>query len=262
MRGRQLAIGAAVAVGVVLAAALVTGLAVVRPQPGCADFAVKEGSPEAAEVKTATVLLFDVSDNSSPWDEVMAESVGPDLDRAADSGARIVARFSGGAGTTITGPPCLDGSRRFLVRRRNPERQEKDRREAKASFRQEIAASVRNTPVGVSGSAVPLLLDGGRAVRELIRAGVAPADIDVVLYSDLLAVSDDCLGVAGMKENPAVAELIVGRCLEHGQLEPLPAGVGLAIHGAGDRGETSAQRVLAGQLATSLCRRLADPCTT
>lgn len=253
---------AAAALTAVLAVGLVGFLVLSTPEARCEDFGPRAEYDEEGEVTAASVLLVDVADNSSDRADSVAGTFDPEIEAALAKGSRLVARASGGTGEPIRSSPCFEVGQLYLVERNNTEREDDDRAAGRELLVGEVRDLVATTEVAENGSAVALLVEAHDVVDDLLAEGVAAEEISVFLYSDLLAVSDDCLNLHGEAADAEVADRIADRCLESQQLTPLPPGVRLTIRGAGDRADSPAQTVLASHLRVALCDRLSTSCNT
>jgi hypothetical protein len=232
-------------------------------KPTCGNFQIShsELDAEARETLTATVLLVDVSDNSADAAARASESFQPEIEGVVEQSGGLSARLYGGSGTLIERPACFaDTTTYYKVESPNRQRQEQEREDASELLHNKLTQAIRQTSVVETGSPIPLFLEANEMVEQLLANDVPASQVSVVLYSDLLSASTDCLNLDGLTIQRDTAEQIVDRCLETDQIEPLPSDVSFAVRGAGDRAETSAQAVLANQLADELCHRLSTAC--
>jgi hypothetical protein len=226
----------------------------------CGTYSIEPTDDAAADVKAATVLLIDVNDNSAAGADAVREAFTSEIETTVAEGGRLVARFSGGEGERVKGAECFSADDVYRVESANADAERRKRTDAVRVLLDRLDSEVRATKVTESGSPVRLLVDAHEEVGELQRQGVQPADISVVLYSDLLSVSSDCLNVNGVQGGADVAAGIVDRCFTSQELMPLPDGVSFTVRGIGDRAETSQQSALAGQIAPELCARMSTRC--
>lgn len=252
------------AAGLLVMAAAAAGCS--QPEASCADYYAEmddiRGDEEATAALTATVMLIDVADNSGEAADDVTGAFEPEIGRAVEDGGWLVARLSGGDEQSIRGKQsCFSSNHAYKVERNNAEGQEDEQREAKRVLADALHDEVRGTPVAPRGSAVRLLDEGHDVVRDLLRDDeLEPSQITVVLYSDLLGISDDCLNLDGRMAVPDDAEQIVDTCFTNQEILALPDDVRFVTHAVGDRADTTAQETLAGHVENLLCHRISTAC--
>lgn len=248
--------------------AATVGVGCTTPKATCDTYFAKMDKIRDDEEKfaalEATVMLLDVSDNSERSAEQVSKAFEQEIRAAVETGGWLVARLSGGDNQPVVGEEsCFSVTNVYQVDKNNQSAEEDEQLEGRGVLADALEAQVRGTVVQAQGSAVRLLHEGSEVVERLIaEEGVAPGQITIYLYSDLLGTSDDCLNLNDKVALPDVAEKIVDGCFQVQQIESLPDGVGFVTRAAGDRAETTAQETLAGHVENLLCHRISTTCGT
>lgn len=225
------------------------------------DADIREDAEEFGSLE-ASVLLIDVADNSEGAAERVSSAFEREIRTAMTTGGWLVARLSGGDNQPVVGEEsCFSITSLYRVDRNNEDAEEDEQNEGADLLADELEAQVRATAVQSRGSAVRVLREGNDAVERLMQEeGVAPEQVTVYLYSDLLGISDDCLNLDGKMVHPDVAQQVVDDCFATQQLEPLPDGVGFVTRIVDRTGTTTAQETLAGQVENLLCQGISSTC--
>lgn len=226
-----------------------------------ADSDVRDDADKFGELE-ASVLLIDVADNSQAAAERVGSAFEREIRTALTTGGWLVARLSSGDTQPVIGEEsCFSVTNLYQVDRNNRDAEEDEQIEGADLLADELAAQVRATAVQPRGSAVRVLREGGDVVDRLTQEeGLAPEQITVYLYSDLLGISDDCLSLDGKVADPDVAQQVVDDCFATQQLEPLPDGVGFVARTVDRTGTTTAQETLAEQVENLLCQEISSTC--
>ncbi|MCK9924884.1 hypothetical protein MXD61_23950 [Frankia sp. AgPm24] len=213
----------------------------------------KDGAP-------LLLVLLDVTDNSAATATRVASRVQPYLDAALRDGSYI--RLVATAGGPMIYSDCFHGDRMFQVKRRNSAREEKDRAAASKALGTEISQVVQSTKVGPTGSATPLLAGINDEVAT-VRAtpGVKATAVTALVWSDLLGTGGqaDCLNVDGKTASVTIAEAVVKRCFETGQIRSAGA-TRVRFIGVNEGSADRPQQELARYLKGELCRRISSDC--
>jgi hypothetical protein len=223
----------------------------------CAQY--QEKTPAAGA--PLLLVLLDVTDNSAATAQRVSARLQPYLDTALKDGAYI--RLVAAGGGPMTYSDCFHGDRMFQIKRNNSRREEKDRAAAAAALGIEINHVVQAERVSPTGSATGLLAginDEVNTVRS--TPDVKVTDVTVLVWTDLLGTGrdSDCLDVDGKRASVSIAEALVKRCFEAGQISSVGTdkvrflGVN---EGAADRPQQDLARYLKGEL----CRRISSDCS-
>jgi hypothetical protein len=235
-----------------------------KPKESCDDYTADadEAKGDDDQPLTATVMLIDVADNSETASGQISAAFEEEIRGAVEDGGWLVARLSGGESQAMLGEgTCFGLGRFYKIDSANKAAREDKQVAATSLLKGSLADLVRATPVAARGSAVRLLDEGHDVVSQLLESGVPADAITVVLYSDLLGVSDDCLNLDGKQALPAVAQQIVDNCFAVQQIAPLPEDVHFVTRAVGNRGQTTtAQETLAGQVESLLCHHMSASC--
>jgi hypothetical protein len=256
--------------GLLLAALALLGAAVgagcgSAPKATCTAYLgdpdLREDAEKVGALK-ASVLLIDVADNSPGASERVSSAFEQEIRTAMTTGGWLVARLSGGDTQPVTGEEsCFSVTKLYQVDRNNEDAEQDEQAEGTILLADELEAQVRATAVQPRGSAVRLLREGHDVAERLLQEyGLAPAQVTVYLYSDLLGISDDCLNLDGKVAQPEIAQAVVDDCFATQQLEPLPDGVGFVTRSVDRTGTTTAQETLAGQVENLLCQEVSSTC--
>lgn len=243
---------------------------------GCGDWAREEATCDAylgdADIVDdaekfgsleASVLLIDVADNSEGAADQVSKAFEQEIRTAMTTGGWLVARLSGGDKQPVLGEEsCFSVTNFYQVDRNNEDAEQDEQNEGATLLTKEFRAQVRATAVQPRGSAVRVLREGNDVVERLMHEdGVAPEQITVYLYSDLLGISDDCLNLDGEMADPDVAQEVVDHCFSTQELEALPDGVDFVPRTVDRTGTTNAQETLAGQVENLLCQKISSTCS-
>jgi hypothetical protein len=247
-------LAAALALGLVLGACGIGG-------PDVSSTAKCDGPAFTSKTEppapTRTLILVDLASNRKAARELVTEAIEPVVTQAVVDGGAIRLLVSGGEGRPLAPSPCLDGGAAVFVDRNNPETERRARDTAVAAIEGSVAALLEETAVSARGELANML---AAVPDQIAKISPGPGPRRVLLVSDLTGpeTRGGCLGLEGMEALPRIAEAMVARCFEVGQLRHLPAGVELSIvrpqtlpgDGAGTR--------MSNYLIASLCRQMPE----
>ncbi|MCL9762020.1 hypothetical protein [Frankia sp. AiPa1] len=213
----------------------------------------KDGAP-------LLLVLLDVTDNSVATAQRVATRVQPYLDTALKNGSYIRLVASGGASMIYS--DCFHGDKVFRIKRNNSRREEKDRAAASKALGTEINHVVQSEQVSPTGSATGLLAGINDEVST-VRAtpGAKVTDVTTLVWTDLLGTGEptDCLDVDGKTASVTIAEAVVKRCFETGQITSVGADK-VRFLGVNEGTAERPQQELARYLKGELCRRISSDC--
>lgn len=233
------------------------------PAAACSDFTLAEDEVPEDEAMPATVVLLDVSDNGAGTAKAIATDVGPEIRRAVTEGERLVVMTYGGTGESVDIVDCFEPGVIYQVKNANKQRQEAERNAAVDHMSQRLEDAVRSTTVAEDGTARALIDRARATVADLVSGyGTNPDEIQVILRSDLLGTgsTEDCLNLDGHEVLPEVADQLVQRCIDVGQITPFPDGVRFSVKRANEDGSAAVR--LAGLVEDALCAKLSTECSS
>lgn len=219
-------------------------------------------SDEMPTAAPQTLILVELSRNDEEARNAVVQAIDSTVSRAVSEGGVVRLLVGGGEGEPIVESPCLDGAAAIFVDRNNDETERRDRSAAvdaiEGNVRQLMEEKVRiaerkgnltNLLAGVRGQ-LPSLA-GAKGTE-------AGASVTVLLVSDLNspAPETDCLNLEREHASEEVADELVERCLQTGQLQPLPSGVALEIVTPQLTSGNNAGARMSGYLRQSLCAKL------
>ncbi|SNQ47985.1 conserved hypothetical protein [Frankia canadensis] len=219
----------------------------------------EEKTPESGA--PLLLVLLDVSDNSPATAQRVEARLQPYLDTALKDGSFIRLVASGGGPMTYS--DCFHGDRMFEIKRNNSRRAEKDRTAAAKALGTEVSHIVQAEKVNPAGSVTGLL---GGINDEVTSArstpGVKVTDVTVLVWTDLLGTGQDadCLNTEGKTASPSIAEGLVKRCFETGQIASAGAAK-VRFLGVNEGTADRPQQELARYLRAELCRRISSDCS-
>jgi hypothetical protein len=222
----------------------------------------QEQAPTDANGVPLLLVMLDIADNSAASAGRVATRIRPYLDEVISGGQYVKLVLSGGDDTGLTYSDCFDGSGYFLIHRNNETREEKDRLAAGNALEEEIDHMVQSGRVTQTGSATLLLSRVNEEVDQIRSTpGVNISEVTVLVWTDLLGMTEntDCLHVDGKVASVTIAEAIVKRCFETGQLTSLGEDK-VRFIGVNENSGTRPQQDLARYLKGELCRRISDDC--
>jgi hypothetical protein len=254
---------AAVLVAGTLALA-VAGCAVAIGGPEVSSRAKCDGSAFTSDELPAapprTLVLVELARNDVDSREAVWNAVEPVVSEAVVEGGVIRLLVSGGEGESIEESPCLDGTSTIFVDRNNPETERKARATAVKAIGGDVSAMLEEIRIAPQGNLTNLLATIPEELRSLRGGDGEAGPLSVLLVSDLTspASAGDCLDLDGTEDSKAYATEIVARCLESGQLRPLPEEVSLRIVRPQLNPGDNAAALLGGFLQESLCAQLTN----
>jgi hypothetical protein len=189
-----------------------------------------EDMPSAAP---QVLVLVELSRNDGNARETVVQAIDPIVKRTVAEGAVVRLLAAGGEGRPILESPCLNGAAAIMVDRNNDETERRARNTAVAAIEGDVSAWLEEVKIGPDGDLSNLLAEAPGKLHSLASAeGTRPgAPASLLLISDLTspAAQGDCLNLDGVPDTRRVADALVARCLETGQLRVLPEGTTLQI---------------------------------
>jgi len=190
-------------------------------------------SEEMPTAAPQTLILVELSRNDEAAREAVIQAIDPTLTRAVSEGGVVRLLVSGGEGMRVSKSTCLSGDAAIMVDRNNEETERRARNTALDAIEGSVSAQLEAIEIAPRGNLSNLLAATDDELRSLAAAegtvGGAPASVLVVSDLTSPAPVGDCLNLDGVRANQAVADAVIARCLETGQVRRLPEGVALQI---------------------------------